>query len=145
MPAKVPVTTQLHIRQWDDLVYNIQHRLIMSTAKEMSTYLKSKMGVEIDPEEMGMGLTIDHVNDDVSIVQYWFDLGKFQKSTPLAKKQFVAHEASHGTDMVMQCRGVPLCEETAEPRAYYLGAVVGALHSMIKEFTAKPRVKRKGA
>lgn len=133
----------LHVQQWHDVIYGVDHYFLHCEAEIAEKYFVQTFGVvqKIALDTVARTTCLIKPRKNFSVV-YWFDVDMDLK-TPDGQMQ-IAHEAFHGVEMVMESRGVPLCEPTAEARAYYLTAVFGAINEM-DDFKTKAKGKRKRA
>jgi hypothetical protein len=143
--AKRKAKTAIRLVYWEDKIYNVRHQCTVCTREEIIDYARTNLDCELGADYTGDGFTLAREDPKHGLaIHYWFDSRAVANVGPTGRIIMIAHEASHGTDVVMKSRGIKLCKQTSEPRAYYLGAVSGALLEMINTLTRKPKPRRKG-
>ena len=129
------------VKQWDDVVYGVQHRMVVCKLEDFIAYIGREFGsiLTINPKTAGETVTF-HTAENL-VVNYWFKQGLDLKS--LEGQALIVHEALHGVDHVMQAKEIPMCYETSEPRAYYLDTVFSAINHMLDHKSRVIRGKRR--
>jgi hypothetical protein len=138
--SKTTLLPAVAAKEWEDTIYGVQHRAFVSTPEAANDYYKRAFGmdVKISPGARAQTTALDHSNGNM-VVCYWFSPKMNWRS--VAGRAVMAHEAMHGVEYTMHSRGVPLSEDTSEPRAYYLSAITRVLQQMITPRTVRKKLQ----
>lgn len=128
-------SVKLNIAHWDDVIYQVQHRVAYCEADVFCGFMEKVYERKMKPEDLGAACCAWEHDDaeDTDVVQYWFNSGRKISLAP----SIIVHEIVHGVDFVFSTRHVPPGFKSTEARAYYTAGLVKVLPHLLDNLGAK--------
>jgi len=126
---------EVNIAHWDEVIYNIQHRVAYCAKETFCAFSKKVYNRDLDIGYLGDACCCweRDPEEGIDVIQYWFDA---ESETSVAPS-VVAHEVVHGVDFVFRSRNLHTGFKATEARAYLTGALMKVIPQLLQKLGAK--------
>lgn len=128
-------SVEVNIAHWDEIVYNVQHRVAYCDKETFCAFSKKVYGRDLDVGILGDACCCWELDptEGIAVIQYWFD----SESETSVAPSVVAHEVVHGVDFVFRNRNLHTGFKSTEARAYLTGALMKIIPQLLMNLGAK--------
>lgn len=128
-------TTELNVAHWDDVIYNIQHRVAFCDPEIYCGFMEKVYDRHMHPGGLGAACCSweQDKEGERDVIQYWFN----SVDSPTVAPSIIAHEITHGVDYTFRQRHMPTGFKSTEARAYLTGALAKVVPRLLTTLGVK--------